>query len=146
MPQSLNDIKERYEALDIKLEVAGEDAIDPGFLLTFPYDYSGNPAEIVIDTHEFTAVCPWTGLPDTGELTITYVPRAQCIELKSLKYYLLSYRQVGIVQEHAASRILSDLVAACDPRTMTVHLDYTPRGGLHTVVSVGYPPKAVSAG
>ncbi len=142
MPESLDDIKERYEALDIKLEVAGEDAIDPGFLLTFPYDYADNPAEIVIDTHEFTAVCPWTGLPDTGDMTITYVPREKCIELKSLKYYLLSYRQVGIVQEHAASRILDDLVRVCAPRTMTVRLDYTPRGGLHTVVTVRYRPEA----
>ena len=146
MAESLDDIKERYEALDIELEVAGEDAIDPGFLLTFPYDYPDNPAEVVIDTNEFTAVCPWTGLPDTGELKITYVPRAQCIELKSLKYYLLSYRQVGIVQEHAAARILNDLVQACEPRTMTVCLDYTPRGGLHTVVTVRYPPEEPTAG
>ena len=140
MPESLDDIKERYEALDLKLEAAGEDTINPGCLLTFPYDYADNPAEVVIKTHEFTAVCPWTGLPDTGELKITYVPRKECIELKSLKYYLLSYRQVGIVQEHAASRILDDLVQVCAPRAMTVCLDYTPRGGLHTVVMVRYPP------
>jgi 7-cyano-7-deazaguanine reductase len=95
----------------------------------------------VIKTNEFTAVCPWTGLPDTGDLTIKYVPDLYCIELKSLKYYLLSYRQVGIVQEHAASRILDDLVKTCDPGSMTVRLDYTPRGGLHTVVTVRYPPE-----
>ena len=146
MAESLDDIKERYEAIDIKLDVAGEEAIDPSFLLTFSYDYPDNPAEIVIDTHEFTAVCPWTGLPDTGELKITYVPRSDCIELKSLKYYLLSYRQVGIVQEHAASRILDDHVQVCGPRSMTVSLDYTPRGGLHTVVTVRYPPEASAAG
>ena len=145
LPQSFDDIKERYAALDIKLDVAGEDAIDPGFLLTFPYDYPDNPAEVVIDTHEFTAVCPWTGLPDTGDLTITYVPRSHCLELKSLKYYLLSFRPVGIVQEHAASRILDDLVQACHPRTMSVCLDYTPRGGLHTVVKVRYPPEDSTA-
>lgn len=141
VPESLDDIKERYEALDMKLEAAGEDAITPACLLTFPYDYADSPAEVVIDTNEFTAVCPWTGLPDTGDLIITYVPRAQCIELKSLKYYLLSFRQVGIVQEHAAGRILEDLVEACSPRAMTVCLDYTPRGGLHTVVTVRYPPE-----
>ncbi len=145
MTESLDDIKERYAALDIELEVAGEDAIDPAYLLTFPYDYPDDPAEVVIKTHEFTAVCPWTGLPDTGELTIAYVPRAQCLELKSLKYYLLTYRQVGIVQEHAANRMLADLVQACAPRTMTVSLDYTPRGGLHTVVSVRYPPEEAAA-
>ena len=142
---SLDDIKERYEALDLKLEAADPDVIDPACLLTFPYDYADNPAEVVIETNEFTAVCPWTGLPDTGDLTITYVPGSQCIELKSLKYYLLSYRQVGIVQEHAASRILDDLVQACGPRAMTVCLDYTPRGGLHTVVTVRYPPETSGA-
>ena len=140
MAESLDDIKERYEALDLQLEVAGEDAISPAYLLVFPYEYDDNPAEIVVKTHEFTAVCPWTGLPDTGELTITYVPDAHCIELKSLKYYLLTYRQVGIVQEHAAGRILDDLARACQPSTMTVRLDYTPRGGLHTVVTARYPP------
>ncbi|MCY4436554.1 MAG: preQ(1) synthase [Chloroflexi bacterium] len=145
MTESIDDIKERYAALDIKLDVAGEDAIDPGFLLTFPYDYPDNPAEVVIDTHEFTAVCPWTGLPDTGDLKIIYVPRLHCLELKSLKYYLLSFRPVGIVQEHAASRILDDLVQACDPRSMSVCLDYTPRGGLHTVVTVRYPPEDSAA-
>ena len=145
MPDSLDDIKERYEALDIELEVAGEEAIDPGLLLTFPYDYPDNPAEVVIDTDEFTAVCPWTGLPDTGEIKIAYVPGQACIELKSLKYYLLSYRQVGIVQEHAASRILDDLVRVCAPRAMTVCLDYTPRGGLHTVVTVHHPPESPAA-
>lgn len=142
MSESLDDIKERYEALDIELEVAGEDAITPGCLLTFLYDYPDNPAEVVINTDEFTAVCPWTGLPDTGALRVTYVPGKECIELKSLKYYLLSFRQVGIVQEHAASRILADLVAVCAPRSMAVCLDYTPRGGLHTVVTVRYPPEA----
>ncbi len=140
MPESLDDIKDRYAALDLQLEAADPEAIDAASLLAFPYDYADNPAEIVIDTHEFTAVCPWTGLPDTGDLTISYVPGTHCIELKSLKYYLLTFRQVGIVQEHAASRILDDLVQACDPRSMAVSLDYTPRGGLHTVVTVGYPP------
>lgn len=144
--ESLDNIKERYEALDIDIEVAGEDAIAPAYLLTFPFECQGYPAEVVIMTNEFTAVCPWTGLPDTGDLTITYMPDLHCIELKSLKYYLLSYRQVGIVQEHAASRILADLVEACDPRAMTVCLDYTPRGGLHTVVTVRYPAENRPAG
>jgi len=92
----------------------------------------------VIDTDEFTAVCPWTGLPDYGVLTISYVPGDSCIELKSLKYYILSYRDVGIVQEHAANRILNDLVAVCQPQVMMITLDYKVRGGLHTAVSVEY--------
>ena len=89
-----------------------------------------------IDTDEFTAVCPWTGLPDYGVLTISYIPSDSCIELKSLKYYLLSYRDVGIVQEHAANRILNDLVSVCQPQFMKIKLDYKVRGGLHTVVTV----------
>ena len=91
---------------------------------------------VEIDTDEFTAVCPWTGLPDYGVLTISYIPSDSCIELKSLKYYLLSYRDVGIVQEHAANRILNDLVSVCQPQFMKIKLDYKVRGGLHTVVTV----------
>ena len=93
----------------------------------------------MVDTDEFTAVCPWTGLPDYGTLEIVYVPDESCIELKSLKYYLLSYRDVGIVQEHAVNRILKDLVAVCQPRSMRLTLDYKIRGGLHTSVAVEYP-------
>ena len=105
-----------------------EEDIDPGCLLAFDYDYPDSGAEVVIDTDEFTAVCPWTNLPDFGELTISYVPDRLCIELKSLKYYLLSYTGVGIVQEHAANRILNDLFALCSPRRMTIALDYKVRG------------------
>ena len=91
-----------------------------------------------IDTDEFTAVCPWTGLPDYGTLYISYVPAQSCIELKSLKFYLLSFRDVGIVQEHAANRILKDLVALCRPHRMKITLDYKVRGGIHTAVSSEY--------
>ena len=86
-------LKERYEALDGNWAVEPESAIDPTPLLTFPYDYRGSEAEVSIETDEFTAVCPWTGLPDLGTLTLRYVPDTQCLELKSLKYYLLTYPQ-----------------------------------------------------
>ena len=78
-------------------------------------------------------------MPDYGTLTISYIPGESCIELKSLKYYLLSYRDVGIVQEHAANRILLDLLALCPPRSMKVTLDYKVRGGIHTAVTVEHP-------
>ncbi len=133
------ELQEKYRSLEVSLPIRGEEAVNAGCLLAFQYDYPDNPAEVVIDTDEFTAVCPWTGLPDYGRLTITYTPSDKCIELKSLKYYLLSYRDVGIVQEHAANRILKDLVALCQPRRMKVVLDYKVRGGIHTVVSVEYP-------
>ena len=135
---TIPELKEQYENLDRQVLIRPEGAIDSQCLLSFQYDYPGQDAEVVIDTDEFTAVCPWTGLPDYGTLAVTYVPGESCIELKSLKYYLLSYRDVGIVQEHAANRILQDLVACCRPRRMEVSLDYKVRGGIHTAVTVAY--------
>ena len=135
---SIQALQERYEQLDRRFETRSESAIDAACLLAFDYEYQGSRAEVVIDTEEFTAVCPWTGLPDFGKLTISYVPDGQCIELKSLKYYLLSYMGVGIVHEHAANRILEDLVALCRPVRMSVDLDYNVRGGLHARVNARY--------
>ncbi len=135
----IEDLKDKYEKLEMRMEIRDESVIDSGCLLAFEYEYHEQPAEVTIDSDEFTAVCPWTGLPDLGTVTISYVPDRLCIELKSLKYYLLSYRDVGIVQEHAASRIIRDLVAASNPRKMTVTLDYKVRGGIHTTVTVKYP-------
>jgi 7-cyano-7-deazaguanine reductase len=137
------ELKEKYVSLDREIKWKGEEVIDAGCLLAFEYEYPDQPAEVKIDTDEFTAVCPWTGLPDYGVLTIHYTPSDKVIELKSLKYYLLSYRDVGIVQEYAANRILNDLVALCQPRRMKVTLDYKVRGGIHTVVTTEYPtPKS----
>ena len=133
---TIQELKEQYQGLDQELPSKGEEAIDPSCLLTFQYEYPNQQSQVEIDTDEFTAVCPWTGLPDYGVLRISYVPGDSCIELKSLKYYLLSYRDVGIVQEHAANRVLNDLVAVCQPRSMKITLDYKVRGGLHTVVTV----------
>jgi len=135
---TIQELKEQYEGLDQELPSKSEEAIDPACLLTFQYEYPNQQSQVEIDTDEFTAVCPWTGLPDYGVLRISYVPGDSCIELKSLKYYLLSYRDVGIVQEHAVNRILNDLVAVCRPRSMKINLDYKVRGGLHTAVPVEY--------
>ena len=135
---TIKELKEQYGGLDQELPSKGEEAIDPACLLTFQYEYPNQKSQVEIDTDEFTAVCPWTGLPDYGNLLISYVPGDSCIELKSLKYYLLSYRDVGIVQEHAANRILNDLVAICQPQSMKIILDYKVRGGLHTAVTVEY--------
>ncbi|MBI2888028.1 MAG: NADPH-dependent 7-cyano-7-deazaguanine reductase QueF [Chloroflexi bacterium] len=134
------ELQEQYRNLDamFHLPAQGPEAIRADCLLAFDYEYPGSDTEVVIDTNEFTAVCPWTGLPDQGTLTLRYVPRRRLLELKSLKFYLLSYRSVGIVQEHAANRILEDLVRACDPLQMTLVLDYQVRGGLHTAVTVCY--------
>jgi len=105
---------------------------------TFPNPRPGRDFEIAIDCPEFTSVCPKTGLPDFGEIHIRYVPADRCIELKSLKYYLIGFRQQGIFYESVTNQILDDLVAACQPRRMTVVGDFSVRGGIKTVVSASY--------
>ena len=117
---TIPELKEQYESLDQQLTWKSEETIDSQCLLAFQYEFPEQESEVSIDTDEFTAVCPWTGLPDYGVLYISYVPSQSCVELKSLKYYLLSYRDVGIVQEHATNRILNDLVALCHPGRRTV--------------------------
>jgi 7-cyano-7-deazaguanine reductase len=107
-------------------------------LETFPNPQPWRDYEIAIRCPEFTSMCPKTGLPDFGEIRIAYVPDERCIELKSLKYYLLEFRSKGIFYEAATNQILDDLVAACAPRRMTVVGDFTPRGGLSTTVSATY--------
>ena len=95
--------------------------------------------EIVIDIPEFTSVCPKTGLPDFGVLTIRYMPNKQCLELKSLKEYLLAYRNLGIFQENIVNRVLEDVVRAAKPVWAEVKGDFRPRGGIGTVVIARYP-------
>jgi 7-cyano-7-deazaguanine reductase len=114
-------------------------SIDPGVVETFPYEYPGKDIVIDIETDEFTAVCPWSGLPDFGTIRVEYIPTKACIELRSLKYYLLQYRSVGIYQEHAANRILQDLASCAKPKWIKVVVDYRIRGGIHTVVTREYP-------
>ncbi len=132
---TIESLQDKYRELEKRFDSRTGGEIDSDCLLTFDYGYSGRDVEVVIDTKEFTAGCPWTGLPDFGTLTVAYVPDRACIELKSFKYYLMSYRDVDIVQEHAANRILDDLVATCEPLSMTVTLDYNVRGGVHTTVT-----------
>jgi 7-cyano-7-deazaguanine reductase len=115
----------------------GPEAIDSSLLETFPYD--GPEQEIVTETAEFSAVCPYSGLPDFALLTIRYVPSDRCVELKSLKYYVISFRSVGIFQEHATARIAEDLGRLLAPRRLTVSTRYNVRGGFETVCSVTYP-------
>jgi 7-cyano-7-deazaguanine reductase len=108
-------------------------------LETFPNPNPGRDFTIDIDCPEFTSICPKTGQPDFGTIRITYVPDDRCVELKSLKLYLQSYRQRGIFYEAATNVILDHLVTACAPRRMTVVGDYSTRGGITTKVTVTYP-------
>ena len=121
--------------LDRRYDSDPESSVDTAVLETFSYEYPESREDIHIETNEFTAVCPYSGLPDFGVVRIDYVPKAMIIELRSLKYYLFSFRNVGIYQEHAVNRILKDLVNCCKPHGMKVELDYNIRGGVHTVVT-----------
>jgi len=105
---------------------------------TFPNPRPERDFEISISCPEFTSVCPKTGLPDFGEIRITYVPADRCIELKSLKYYMFGFRNRGIFFEAATNLILDDLVKACQPRRMTVVGDFAVRGGMKTIVTASY--------
>ncbi|HSC28142.1 MAG TPA: preQ(1) synthase [Vicinamibacterales bacterium] len=107
-------------------------------LETFPNPCPERDYEIAIRCPEFTSMCPRTGLPDFGEIRITYVPDALCVELKALKYYLTGFRNRGIFYEEATNRILDDLVAACHPRRMTVVGAFSVRGGISTSVTAVY--------
>ena len=104
---------------------------------TWPNQFPGY--EIVIDDPEFTSVCPKTGLPDFGEITIRYMPDKQCLELKSLKEYLYSYRNLGIFQENIVNHVLEDVARWAKPVWAEVKGDFRPRGGISTVVIARWP-------
>ena len=107
-------------------------------LQTFPNPRPERDFEIAISCPEFTSVCPMTGLPDFGEIRITYTPDALCVELKSLKYYMVEFRNRGIYYEHVTNQILDDLIALLSPRRMIVVGDFSVRGGIKTVVTATY--------
>ncbi len=106
-------------------------------LETWPNQFPG----YVITTRfpEYTSVCPKTGMPDYGAITITYMPKKSCLELKALKLYLLAFRNLGIFYENAVNRILRDIVEATRPAWCTVRGEFTPRGGLTTTVEARWP-------
>ena len=111
-------------------------------LETFPNPRPEREYEIAISCPEFTSVCPKTGLPDFGEIRISYVPADLCVELKSLKYYMVEFRNRGIFFEAVTNQILDDLVALVEPRRMTVVGDFSVRGGIKTVVTATYVQSA----
>jgi len=121
-----------------RYDIQGEEAIDVEVLEAIPFRYPESGTEIAYETDEFTFVCPWTGLPDFARLVIRYVPNSLLVELKSLKYYLTSYRNVGILQEHAVNRILENLVQLLKPVSMVIEAEYRERGGLKTRATARY--------
>ncbi|MBM3786467.1 MAG: NADPH-dependent 7-cyano-7-deazaguanine reductase QueF [Acidobacteria bacterium] len=112
---------------------------------TWPNQY-GADYEIEIVNPEFTSVCPKTGLPDHGTLTLRYTPDKRCLELKSLKMYWLEYRNLGIFQENIVNKFLADVVRHAAPVRATVVGDFTPRGGIATVITASYERKAPKRG
>ena len=132
------DISGAQKRLLLK-SIKSPDTIDPGVLQVLDYAYrKQRDIEIKIDQPEFTSLCPISGLPDFGCITIRYKPNKRIVELKSLKYYLLQYRSVGIFYEHVVNRILEDLVSSVHPKFMEVLGAFTPRGGITTTVRVEY--------
>ena len=115
------------------------DTVKIDLITTIDYKYKEvRDIDITIQQPEFTSVCPMTGLPDFGSITIRYTPNNKIIELKSLKFYMLQYRNVGIFYEHVVNKILNDLVEALNPKWMEVAGNFSARGGITTKVAVEY--------
>ncbi|MDR2191726.1 MAG: preQ(1) synthase [Endomicrobium sp.] len=114
------------------------DKVSPQILEVMPYQYEGQDINVCIDTEEFTCLCPWTGLPDFARMSICYTPDKTVVELKSLKMYLQSYRNVGIVHESAVNSILNDLAEILKPKYMNVDMTFRIRGGITTSVNAEY--------
>jgi 7-cyano-7-deazaguanine reductase len=107
-------------------------------LETFHYKYPGKQTRISFTCPEFTAICPFSDFPDFGAIKIDYIPRQQCIELKSLKLYINSFRAIKIFHEHVVNRILDDFVAACDPESVEIEGDFNVRGNIKTLIRASY--------
>jgi 7-cyano-7-deazaguanine reductase len=114
---------------------AGLDATLPG-IETWPNQFPDYEIEIAIP--EFTSVCPKTGLPDFGTITVRYIPNKLCLELKSFKEYTLAYRNLGIFYENVVNRFVKDIVAACKPHSIEVMGEFTPRGGLQSTITASW--------
>ncbi|HKT11685.1 MAG TPA: preQ(1) synthase [Terriglobia bacterium] len=122
-----------------RLHAASGVSVELPGIETWENNYRGY--EITITIPEYTSICPRTHLPDFGTITIHYLPDKLCLELKSLKYYILAYRNLGIFYENAVNRILDDVGKACRPKWAVVRGEFTTRGGMHTTVEARYPRK-----
>ncbi len=123
----------KAEGLALPFEDHGH--IRPDLLETIPYE--GEDQNIHMDYPEFSAVCPFSGLPDIATVSVSYIPSDKIVELKSLKYYYLSYRNVGIYQEDMTNRIYKDLKALLNPKSLYIKTLYNVRGGIETVCEIG---------
>ena len=128
-------MKETYQGLQKKIH-----RLELPELETVENTYSSRAYNIHIEFPEFTCVCPKTGLPDFANIIIDYIPKKKIIELKSLKFYFIAYRNLGIFHENVVNKILDDLVAACQPSSMKIIGEFSPRGGIKTTVTAENKP------
>jgi 7-cyano-7-deazaguanine reductase len=126
-------IKEKISKLKCEFTKVSAEMLE-----AMPYEYAGKDIEVDVETDEFTCLCPWSGLPDFATVRICYVPAKTVVELKSLKFYLQSYRMVGMVHESVVNLILKDLVACVKPKRMNVEIIFAVRGGITTTVRANY--------
>ncbi|HEX8161986.1 MAG TPA: preQ(1) synthase [Pyrinomonadaceae bacterium] len=124
------------QGLDIRPTPRAEMNLYP--LDTFPYEYAGREITVSFEMPEFTAICPFSDFPDFAVIKLSYVPNERCVELKSLKLYINSFREVKIFHEHVVNVILEDFVAACDPLRADIEGDFHVRGNIKTVVRASY--------
>jgi 7-cyano-7-deazaguanine reductase len=129
---------ETLEHTGLAIEETPPQAIQLHPLDTFEYKYKGRPITISFTCPEFTAICPFSEFPDFATIKIDYVPNELCIELKSLKLYINSFRSMKIFHEHVVNRILDDLVRACDPLSVDIEGDFNVRGNIKTVIRASY--------
>jgi 7-cyano-7-deazaguanine reductase len=133
----MSSTSDRYQT---NYEIQRPDIIRKDMLDPIDYQYEDTrDVDIVIRQPEFTSVCPMTGLPDFGCIVIQYTPKSKIVELKSLKYYLLQYRNVGIFYEHVVNQILDDLKSVLDPKSIQITGEFTSRGGIDATVTASYP-------
>lgn len=130
-PEGINN-----QGLDIRPTPRAEMDLYP--LDSFPYEFPGNEIWVEFDIPEFTAICPFSDFPDFGVIRLKYVPDKLCVELKSLKLYINSFRSVKIFHEHVVNLILEDFIAACDPLRVEIEGDYNVRGNIKTIVRASY--------
>ncbi|HMJ25737.1 MAG TPA: preQ(1) synthase [Pyrinomonadaceae bacterium] len=124
------------QGLDIQSTPRAEMDLFP--LDTFAYEFPGREIKIRFDIPEFTCICPFSDFPDFATIRLTYSPHERCIELKSLKLYINSFREVKVFHEHVINLILDDFVKACDPLTVEIEGDFNVRGNIKTTVSAKY--------
>ncbi len=136
--KALPPLREMTPETHLEIRSTPRELMDLYPLDTFEYEYPGRRIEIDFTSTEFTAICPFSDFPDFATLRIRYVPNRRCLELKSLKLYINSFREVKIFHEHVVNQVMDDFVAACDPLEFEIEGDFNLRGNIKTVIHAAY--------